>query len=217
MLTPVDLETTVFRRGVRGYNTHEVQDFMTRVTHDYEFLYRDNIQLKERIDVLETKLGQYQVMEENLRNTLILAQQNATEIRSVAEAQAITIVKGASVEGEAIKARINGEIQAELQSLSNLKSHIEFFRAQFKHFLTALIEATERQLDLDELWNRIIRDLPFSQAKPVTPAAPHQSSPADLVAPEAEEAVVPAGAVETTPDPATEQPELKLGYDPDAE
>ncbi|HOP74780.1 MAG TPA: DivIVA domain-containing protein, partial [Bacillota bacterium] len=50
MLTPVDLETTVFRRSFRGYNVQEVQEFMSKITHDYEHLYRENIDLKEKLD-----------------------------------------------------------------------------------------------------------------------------------------------------------------------
>ena len=36
MLTPVDLETTVFRRGFRGYSTREVQIFMEKILTSFE-------------------------------------------------------------------------------------------------------------------------------------------------------------------------------------
>ena len=50
MLTPVDLETMVFRRGLRGYRTREVQEFMKRITVDYERLYKENFDLKEKVE-----------------------------------------------------------------------------------------------------------------------------------------------------------------------
>ena len=53
MLTPVDLETMVFRRGLRGCRTREVQEFMRRITIDYEKLYKEDFDLKEKIEALE--------------------------------------------------------------------------------------------------------------------------------------------------------------------
>ena len=79
MFTPVDLENIFFRRGVRGYRVSEVQEFMSRLTQDYEYLYRENIDLKEQVEKLNEKLSQYLLVEETLRNTMLLAQETAEE------------------------------------------------------------------------------------------------------------------------------------------
>lgn len=156
MITPVDLETTVFRRGVHGYNVGEVQEFMLRITHDYEHLYRENIELKEKIEALQTQLSQYQVMEETLRNALVLAQESADEIKSIAQSKADLVVREAEQRGEHIKARLKEEIQAEVGKLTELRQQVELFKCQFKSFLTGLMEIAEQKLDLHIPWDKIL-------------------------------------------------------------
>jgi cell division initiation protein len=156
MITPVDLETTVFRRGFRGYNVGEVQEFMVRITHDYEHLYRENIELKEKIEALNNQLSQYQMMEDTLRNAMILAQESADEVKNIAQGKADLIVREAEQRGEHIKARLKEEIQLEIQKLTELKQQVEFFRCQFKSFLNSLMEIAEHKLDLHIPWDKIL-------------------------------------------------------------
>ncbi|HBG16570.1 MAG TPA: septum formation initiator, partial [Firmicutes bacterium] len=95
MFTPVDLETMVFRRGLRGYRTKEVQEFMRRLTRDYEKLYKDNMELREELEEKKELIKTYQQMEETLKNTLYLAQGTADEIKSAGEKQAEVILREA--------------------------------------------------------------------------------------------------------------------------
>jgi cell division initiation protein len=155
MITPVDLETTVFRRGFRGYNIGEVQEFMLQITHDYEHLYRENIELKEQIETLQNQLGQYRVMEETLRNAMILAQKSAEEVKNVAQTKADLIIKEAEQRGELIKIRLKEEIQVEVGKLTELRQHVDLFKCQFKSFLTGLMEIAEHKLDLHIPWDKI--------------------------------------------------------------
>jgi len=148
MITPVDLETMVFRRGFRGYKVEEVQEFMIKITHDYERLYRENIELKEKLENQGARLEQYQLMEETLRKAMILAQETAEEVKSAARNQANLIIRETEQKGERIKARIKEEIQGELQRLAALKNQVEFFKCQFKSFLNGLLEIAENQLEM---------------------------------------------------------------------
>lgn len=152
MLTPVDLETTVFRRSMRGYNTRDVQEFMIRVTQDYEHLYRENIDLKEMVDDLKSKIDQYQLIEETLRNTMILAQETAEEVKNSARQQANLIIREAEQQEIQIRSRIKEETQVELRNLAILKNQAEYFKCQFKSFLNGLLELAEKQLDLKIGW-----------------------------------------------------------------
>jgi cell division initiation protein len=159
MITPVDLETIVFKRGLRGYNVREVQDFMTRITADYEHIYRENRDLKEQVDALNTKLSQYQIMEESLRNAVILAQRTADELKVTAQQRADVIVREAVQQGEQVKVRIREEVQTELQNLAVLKNQVELFKAQFKSFLNSLLQIADRQMDMGDIWEKF-RSLP---------------------------------------------------------
>lgn len=156
MLTPVDLETMVFRRGFRGYRASEVQDFMRKLSLDYESLYKENFKLKEKIESLEESISAYQEMESTLKKTLYLAQETANEIKISSEKQAEVILREAQNRAEEMKLRVREEIQTELQNLADLKQRVELFRIQFKNFLQTLIEMTDSRLDLDEIWERMM-------------------------------------------------------------
>ena len=135
MLTPVDLETTVFRRGFRGYQVREVQDFMARLLQDYERLYRENIELKEKLEAVEIKLSSYQQTEETLRNALLLAEHTAGEVRQASQKQAELMLREAEHRADQVRVRVKDEIRMELERLAALKQQAEFFRIQFKNFL----------------------------------------------------------------------------------
>ena len=155
MFTPIDLETMVFRRGLRGYRTKEVQEFMRKLTVDYERLYKENIELREQLEEKMEVIKTYQQMEETLRNTLCQAQGTAEEIKAAAEKQAEIILTEAQNRSEQMKLKVREEIQAELQQLANLKQQVDLFRIQFTGFLKSLIEMAEQQLDLDGIWEHM--------------------------------------------------------------
>lgn len=155
MLTPIDLENVFFRRGLRGYRVSEVQEFMSRLTQDYEHLYRENIELKEQIETLNNKLNQYILVEETLRNTMLMAQETAEEVKTAARKQAELIIQEAKDQAEDIKRQIRAETENELKNLAILKNQTEFFRCQFKSFLNGLLEIADRQLDLNVIWEQV--------------------------------------------------------------
>ncbi|NLG85284.1 MAG: DivIVA domain-containing protein [Firmicutes bacterium] len=157
MLTPVDLETTVFRRGFRGYRVHEVQEFMARLTKDYERLYRENIELKEKIEAYEAKLANYREAEQTLQNALLLAEKTAEEIKQTSQKQAELLLQEAEHRAEQIRTRVKEEVRAELEYLAHLKRQADFFRLQLKNFLLGLAELTERHFDLQAAWEEIFK------------------------------------------------------------
>jgi cell division initiation protein len=159
LLTPVDLETTVFRRGFRGYNAGEVQDFMENFGHDYEQLYRGNIELKEQLEALQKKLSQYQTIEETLRNTMVLAEETAEEAKTAARERAAQIIRESELQAEATKIKVKQDLQNELRNLALLKNQVEYFKCQFKGFLNGLLEMAEKQLDLTIEWQDHAHDM----------------------------------------------------------
>ncbi len=82
MLTPMDIHNKEFKRSFRGYNEDEIDDFLDQVVNDYEKLYRDNERLKEELLRAQQDNAQYQKLEENLKNTLLVAQKTAEEVTS---------------------------------------------------------------------------------------------------------------------------------------
>ena len=51
-LTPMDINNKEFKRGLRGYNAEEVDEFLDEVVENYEEMYKENSNLKAYIDKL---------------------------------------------------------------------------------------------------------------------------------------------------------------------
>ena len=49
MLTPVEIQNTKFKSAASGYNKGQVDKFMEELNKDYEFLYRQNLALTEKV------------------------------------------------------------------------------------------------------------------------------------------------------------------------
>ncbi|TCL69934.1 cell division initiation protein [Hydrogenispora ethanolica] len=177
MLTPVELETVIFRRGMRGYKVREVQSFMSQISTDYEFLYRENNELKAKLDEVQTKLEQYVQKEETLRNALVLAQETAEEQIGSAKLKADIIVKEAQFQAEQMKGRVKDDIQLEIQKLTWLKSQVDLFKCQFKSFLNTLLTTAEQELDLNIVWEHLQRN-PY-QKSGVEPAVKEAAATAE--------------------------------------
>lgn len=81
MLTPLDLNGKTFSKGFRGYDTDEVNQFFSQISRDYERLYQDNVELKDSVERVSSKLEYYQRMESTMQSTLVVAQETADEVK----------------------------------------------------------------------------------------------------------------------------------------
>lgn len=80
MLTPMDIHNKDFKRSFRGYDEDEIDDFLDQVVNDYEKLFRENDRLKEDLERAKKDNEQYQQLEKNLKDTLLVAQKTAEEV-----------------------------------------------------------------------------------------------------------------------------------------
>ena len=88
MLTPMDIHNREFKKGFRGYNENEVDDFLDRIVNDYEKVLRENEKLKEQANFNEKEIDHYKKLEKNLQDTLMVAQKTAEEVISSAKKNA---------------------------------------------------------------------------------------------------------------------------------
>ena len=84
----MDIHNKDFKRSFRGYNEDEIDDFLDKVVNDYEKLFRENDRLKEDLARAKKDNEQYQQLEQNLKDTLLVAQKTAEEVTSNARKNA---------------------------------------------------------------------------------------------------------------------------------
>lgn len=111
MLTPVDLKEKTFSKGFRGYETEEVDKFMEMLRKEYEYLYMDNLELKETVERVSSKLEYYQQMEATMQSTLTVAQETADEVKSNSEKKAALLEQETKVKCEQMLAEARAMAQ----------------------------------------------------------------------------------------------------------
>lgn len=137
MLTPMDIHNKEFKRGFRGYSEEDVDAFMDDIAGDYEKVYREYCELKERCDKLQDKLTQYEKMESTMNSTLMLAQQTAENVKVSARKEADLILQEASNKKKQMMDETTLSLQASQQELDKIKSQTRSFRAKCRAILTS--------------------------------------------------------------------------------
>ena len=59
MLAPSEIDNIRFSKTIKGYNVDEVDDFLDQLIADYEKLYRENAEFKDKIEKMDKDLEQY--------------------------------------------------------------------------------------------------------------------------------------------------------------
>lgn len=167
MLTPLDIQNKEFRRSIRGYSIEEVDQFLDQLMHDYETVYLENQMLKEKLEASEATKTRYQDMEKVIKDTIIIAQKNAEELKDNAKHEADLVLEEARLRAEKIlseagekAARIKEDareqsrmrvVEAEdrvrsmLEEYRFLETQTKVFRVKFHAFLEAQMKLMENQ------------------------------------------------------------------------
>lgn len=141
MLTPLDIENKRFaKQKLGGYNVDEVDDFLDELTLEYGKLYKENTELKEQKEELDSNVGKYKNIENTLQNTLVMAQKTADEITLVAKQQAEQIVKEAEFSAKSSVEELNLQILAKQKELEDLKKQFDVYKAKMESLLISQLE-----------------------------------------------------------------------------
>lgn len=143
MLTPIELQNKNFKSGGLGYDKRDVDQFFAEVNNSYMRLYSENIDLKDKIAVLNNALQQYKAMEKTLQKALVLAEKTAEDTKEAAIRNARHIEKEAVTKAQIIMADARNELDhLHTQTLDMLKQ-FEKYKAQFKSLAAAQLELLE--------------------------------------------------------------------------
>ena len=141
MITPLDIENKKFSRQVmNGYNVDEVDDFLDEITADYEKIYKESNEAKEKMSGLENDLNHYKTIEATLNNTLLMAQKTADEIKDVAKQQADQIVNDAQADARRSLTEIEQKISLKQQELDEITKKFDVYKAKMESLLISQLE-----------------------------------------------------------------------------
>lgn len=141
MLTPLDIENKRFaKQKLGGYNVDEVDDFLDELTLEYGKLYKENTELKNQKEELDSNVGKYRNIENTLQNTLVMAQKTADEITLVAKQQAEQIIKDAEYNAKTSVDELNTQILTKQKELDDLKKQFDVYKAKMESLLISQLE-----------------------------------------------------------------------------
>ena len=143
MITSMDIENKEFKKGFRGYHEEEVDEFLDLVKEDFENLYRENLDLKEKLKLYQEQVSRYKSIEDTLKETLITAQAAAEDTCAAANKQAKSIVGEAELKSKQIIEDCNERIFSLRKEYDDLVKEFKVFRNKFKSLLEDEIKSID--------------------------------------------------------------------------
>lgn len=135
MMTPMDIRNKEFKKGFRGYSEEEVDLFIDKVVSDYEKLYKENIELKDKLSSINERLESYSEIEKTLQSTLVVAQKTSEDIIANARKEADMIIRESEENRKKIIADANQSVIDVNKEYEELRKQLQIFKTRYKTFL----------------------------------------------------------------------------------
>ena len=141
MLTPLDIENKKFsKQMMNGYSVEEVDDFLDDLTTDYEKLYKEVSEAKNKLDEMEENISKYKNIEGTLQNTLVMAQSAADEVRNLAKQQAEQIINEAQANAKQAVLELEQELTLKQKEMDDLQKQFDVYKAKMESLLISQLE-----------------------------------------------------------------------------
>ena len=142
-ITSMDINNKEFKKGLRGYNADEVDEFLDKVAEEYEIIYKENSTLKERATFLEEKLEHHVSIEATIQNTLVLAQNAAEQAKFCAQKESELIIKNANDSSQRLLDKSHNDVLKVNDDYEKTKQEFAKFRTKFRNFMNCQLEMFE--------------------------------------------------------------------------
>ncbi len=140
MITPLEIQNIEFKKSLRGYREDDVDEFLDKIMVDFDRLYNENSELKEKLEEMNNNIDKYKNIEETLKKTLIVAQNAADELRSNSMKEAELVIQEAKQKIRDMNADANREINKSQIEYEEVRKEMQIFKTRFKTLLEAQLE-----------------------------------------------------------------------------
>lgn len=139
----MDIRNRQFKKGFRGYSEDDVDLFMDKIVTDFEKMYKENNELKDRVNMFNERLESYSEMEKTLQSTLVIAQRTSEDIVTNARKEAELIIKESEEKRKEIISQANMDILDLNRDIEELKKQLQIFKTRYRTFLESELESLE--------------------------------------------------------------------------
>jgi len=179
MITPIEIQNKTFKNGL-GYEKKDVDQFMYDILDSFETIYKENVELNDKINVLNEGLRYYKSIEKTLQRALTLAEKTAENTRQSAQKEAERLEKEAVMKAEMILSEAHKELEKMHSKIVQFVQQYEKYKIQFKNLAASQVELLESdtfKLDLSEIES--ISDIDFKVPEIHMSAAARNAAAAD--------------------------------------
>ena len=152
MITPLDIQNKEFKKALFGYDIVSIETYLDEVLEEYERIYKENTELKDRVEILSDQIRQYNSMEETLKSTLIVAQTTAEQVALAARQKGDNIIKDAQLKAGEIINDAHKDVENIKVEYENLSKDIFIFKSRYKSFMESQL------LSLEDFYSNIDRE-----------------------------------------------------------
>lgn len=139
MLTPIEIRERKLRIGI-GYDKRGIDVFFKQLTDDYEKVYRENIELKDKVANMASIIQNYKTVEKSMQKALVLAEKSSDETKEAARAAARSIEDDARANALLIVASAEQEKQDTKNRIVGLLAQYDSYKSQYRHMLESQLE-----------------------------------------------------------------------------
>ena len=140
LITAGEITNKEFKKGLRGYNIDEVDEFLDKIAESYEAICKENSTLKEKLQLMEDKVNHYNKMENTIKGTLLLAQNTSEQVKENAKKESECILKNANDTAQKIIDKAHSDVIQINDEFERAKQEFGKFRSRFRNFMKAQLE-----------------------------------------------------------------------------
>ena len=146
-LTPLEVrkKKADFKRGLRGYETAEVDTFLDLVADRLEEVVRQNTNLQDRVSHLTEAVEGFRTREQAMNEALVSAQELREEIRGQAEKASEMALSDAKAAGERLVADARKEVEHYKEAAQQLVDKRDRFVRNYRNFLESQLAELGRE------------------------------------------------------------------------
>jgi len=136
LLTPLDVVNQTFRKGFRGYDAGEVDEFLDQVAESLQTYVQRLKDAERALQLSEEQLKEFRELKESMQEALILAQKSADERIRSSQSQAEAIVAEARLKAQKIDKEAQERSDEAKRDLMRLRQVRNQYVAEFRGLLS---------------------------------------------------------------------------------
>ena len=125
---------------MNGYSVEEVDDFLDELTADYEKIYKEVAEAKNKIEDLQESMEKYKNIEGTLQNTLVMAQSAADEVKKLAKQQAEQMINEAQATAKQAVTELEQELTLKKKEMEEVQKQFDVYKAKMESLLISQLE-----------------------------------------------------------------------------